>query len=102
MLTEPLVTESGVIEAALPEFVHPQDSSRLLLGLMTLHKRAEKAAQAPAANDSLSGIVSKTVLRSLMSALHFRDVATVRHSRRVALLATGIAKHLGWESDQIK
>jgi len=57
--------------------------------------------QAVSSAESLSGIISKGVLRSLMSALHFRDSATIRHSRRVALLATGIAKHLGWEAQQI-
>lgn len=81
---------------------NPHDSARLLLGLLTLHQRAESANDSLPATDSLAGIISKGVLRSLMSALYFRDVATVQHSRRVAMLATGIAKHLGWETGQIR
>src|SRR5580698_3142378 len=102
MLTEPLEHELTIEEAADSALLNPQphDSARVLLGLMNLHKRAD--AESPAvAGDPLSGIISKGVLRSLMCALHYRDVATMWHSRRVALLATGIAKHLGWESQQI-
>jgi diguanylate cyclase (GGDEF)-like protein/putative nucleotidyltransferase with HDIG domain/PAS domain S-box-containing protein len=103
MLTERLLADATLDESSAREFsnANPHDSARLLLGLMTLHKRAEPAPNAGGSSESLSGIISKGVLRSLMSALHFRDSATVRHSRRVALLSTGIAKHLGWESQQI-
>jgi diguanylate cyclase (GGDEF)-like protein/putative nucleotidyltransferase with HDIG domain/PAS domain S-box-containing protein len=103
MLTERLLADATLDESPARDFLspNPHDSSRLLLGLMTLHKRADLTGQSSAAPESLSGIISKGVLRSLMSGLHFRDAATVRHSRRVAQLATGIAKHLGWESQQI-
>ncbi len=103
MLTERLLADATLDESPSREFPspNPHDSSRLLLGLMTLHKRAEATGQSVLSAESLSGIISKGVLRSLMSALHFRDAATIRHSRRVALLATGIAKHLGWEAQQI-
>lgn len=103
MLTEHLLDETDLPESLSQDISapNPHDSTRLLIGLMTLHKRAEAMSQAGGANDSLSGIISKGVLRSLMSALYFRDAATVQHSRRVAQLATGIAKHLGWESKQI-
>jgi putative nucleotidyltransferase with HDIG domain len=37
-----------------------------------------------------------------MSALHYRDVATVRHSRRVAVISVGIARVLGWEGRDLK
>ena len=102
MLTERLLADATLDESPARDFLspNPHDSSRLLLGLMTLHKRADLTGQS-SAPESLAGIISKGVLRSLMSALHFRDAATVRHSRRVAQLATGIAKHLGWESQQI-
>jgi len=101
MLTEPLEHELTIEEAADSALLNPQphDSARVLLGLMNLHKRAD--AESPAvAGDPLAGTISKGVLRSLMCALHYRDVATMWHSRRVALLATGIAKHLGWETQQ--
>ncbi|HXY33779.1 MAG TPA: diguanylate cyclase [Planctomycetaceae bacterium] len=102
MLTERVEPELSVEEASESALLTPQphDSARVLLGLMNLHKRAE--AETPdVPGDPLSGIISKGVLRSLMCALHYRDVATMWHSRRVALLATGIAKHLGWETRQI-
>jgi diguanylate cyclase (GGDEF)-like protein/putative nucleotidyltransferase with HDIG domain len=101
MLTEhvePELTEEAVDSALLTP--QPHDSARVLLGLMNLHKRAD-AETPPAPGDPLAEIISKGVLRSLMCALHYRDVATMWHSRRVALLATGIAKHLGWETRQI-
>ncbi len=103
MLTERLLADATLDESSARDFsnANPHDSARLLLGLMTLHKRAEPASHSGGSPESLAGIISKGVLRSLMSALHFRDSATVRHSRRVALLSTGIAKHLGWESQQI-
>ncbi len=103
MLTERLLADATLDESPSRDFPspNPHDSSRLLLGLMTLHQRAEQSGQLASSTESLAGIISKGVLRSLMSALHYRDAATVQHSRRVALLATGIAKHLGWESQQI-
>jgi diguanylate cyclase (GGDEF)-like protein/putative nucleotidyltransferase with HDIG domain/PAS domain S-box-containing protein len=103
MLTERLLVDATLDESSARELssANPHDSARLLLGLMTLHNRAEQSTHPGASPESLSGIISKGVLRSLMSALHFRDAATVRHSRRVASLSTGIAKHLGWESQQI-
>jgi len=103
MLTERLLADATLDETPARDFPspNPHDSSRLLLGLMTLNKRAEPGGPSASSAESISGFISKGVLRSLMSALHFRDAATIRHSRRVALLATGIAKHLGWESQQI-
>ncbi len=80
----------------------PMDSSRLLLGLMTLFRRAEASCHNIATPDGMGSVISRTVLRSLMSALHFRDVATVCHSRRVALLSVGIAQYLGWDPRQQK
>jgi diguanylate cyclase (GGDEF)-like protein/putative nucleotidyltransferase with HDIG domain len=73
-------------------------ASRALLQLMQLARRAE----IPNDSSELAGIVSPAVLRSLMSALHYRDVATVRHSRRVAMISTGIARVLGWEGRDLK
>jgi diguanylate cyclase (GGDEF)-like protein/putative nucleotidyltransferase with HDIG domain/PAS domain S-box-containing protein len=102
MLSEHLTTDLIVAEATDLALLTPQahDSARVLLGLMNLHTKSD-AESPPAPNDPLSGVISKGVLRSLMCALHFRDVATMWHSRRVAMLATGIAKHLGWETRQI-
>ena len=68
---------------------HPTDSSQILLGLMTLSHKAEAEEENASGEDSLDGVICKGLLRSLLSALHFRDVATVRHARRVAILAVG-------------
>ena len=79
---------------------HPMDSSRVLLGLMQLSRQAELSNSTEEC--SFHNVISKPVLRRLLSALHFRDVSTVRHSRRVALLAIGIAQFLGWENRHLK
>jgi diguanylate cyclase (GGDEF)-like protein/putative nucleotidyltransferase with HDIG domain/PAS domain S-box-containing protein len=80
---------------------HPTDTSRILLGLMNLARRADETQTDPR-NDSLHGAISRNVLRSLLSALHHRDENTILHSRRVALLSVGIAKYLGWTEVQLK
>ncbi len=80
---------------------HPTDSSRILLGLMALARRAEEDAEDPAA-DSLHGAISRPVLRSLLTALHHRDKSTIQHCRRVAMLCAGIGKYLGWNDQQLK
>src|SRR5258708_39509193 len=70
-------------------------SSGLLLELIALSEQARSSS----ANDTaaLEGIVAPVILRKLLAALHFRDSATVQHSRRVSQLALGIARHLRWE-----
>ena len=80
---------------------HPTDSSRVLLGLMSLARRSEVLDQGPDANNPLGGVIERGVLRSLLTALHFRDVATVRHCRRTAIIAAGVARQLGWTARQL-
>lgn len=80
---------------------HPSDSSRILLGLMSLARRADEKSEDPMA-DSLCGAISRNVLRSLLTALHHRDQNTILHSRRVALVCVGIGSYLGWNSHQLK
>src|SRR6267154_2563225 len=75
------------------------DSSRLLLELIALSDQARSSAADAAA---LEGIVSPAILRKLLAALHFRDSATVQHSRRVSQLALGIARHLRWEGTNLR
>ena len=78
---------------------HPTDSSRILLGLMTLARRADES---DGPSESLGGAISREVLRSLLTALHHRDENTILHSRRVALLCVGIGRFLGWNEQQLK
>jgi len=75
-----------------------RDSTRGLRGLMSLARKAATAQteQRPE-NDPLDGAIPAVVLRSLLGALQFHDASTVQHSRRVAQLAVGMARHLQWE-----
>lgn len=78
------------------------DSSRLLLGLMTFARSVRDPDETGSADSQLHGIIDRGVLRGLLAALHFRDVATVRHVRRVAMICVGMAQHLGWDPPQRK
>ena len=78
------------------------DSSRNLLGLIALSNAAQRDLNSGSPETTLDGVISKAVLRSLLGALHYRDLATLRHSRRVALLAVGLAHHLGWEGRHLR
>jgi diguanylate cyclase (GGDEF)-like protein/putative nucleotidyltransferase with HDIG domain/PAS domain S-box-containing protein len=78
------------------------DTSHLLMGLMSFSKVAElKDLDVPISKE-LAGAISPNVLRVLLSSLRFRDPATVDHTRRVAMLATGIAEYVGWEHEEQK
>jgi diguanylate cyclase (GGDEF)-like protein/putative nucleotidyltransferase with HDIG domain len=71
------------------------DSARMLLSLLELTEAGTgEASHLPEAAD---WPVSRPLLQRLLSALTYRDEATVLHSRRVALLAVGMARFLGWE-----
>jgi len=78
---------------------HPMDSSRVLMALLSL----ARDGQAPEYEiDDLEGIVSSRVLRRILSALQFRDEATLSHARRVSCMATGMASRLGWEGRMLR
>ncbi len=78
---------------------HPMDSSRVLMALLSL----ARDGQAPEYEiDDLEGIVSSRVLRRILSALQFRDEATLSHARRVSYMATGMASRLGWEGRMLR
>jgi len=99
----PPVTEPTPASLSLREAIsQTYDSSRNLLGLMALATAAERDLNSGSSDTTLDGVISKAVLRSLLGALHFRDIGTLRHSRRVALLAVGLAHHLGWEGRHLR
>ena len=79
---------------------HPSDSSRVLLGLMALSHKARTVSDSD--NQFLDGVINAGVLRSLLSALSFRDAATLHHVRRTAGVATRLARFLGWEGRHLK
>ncbi|WP_166827805.1 diguanylate cyclase [Thalassoroseus pseudoceratinae] len=77
------------------------ESSRTLLSLLALSEAAE-SLENPDESDTLHDVIQRGALRSLLAALHARDEGTVNHSRRVALLAVGLAERLGWDGTQLK
>jgi diguanylate cyclase (GGDEF)-like protein/putative nucleotidyltransferase with HDIG domain len=78
------------------------DSSRALLGLFAVSRMAISDSAHGWSEWNLDGIISRRVLRTLVTALQFRDPATVHHVRRVAHLALGLAQHLGWEGRHLQ
>ena len=76
------------------------ESSQLLLQLFAMSEEARSAPTAEMA--PFEGLVSPLILRRLLAALHFRDSATVEHSRRVSRLAVAIARHLRWEGADLR
>ncbi len=99
MVTGELLSDDLLLPDLSEQSGQPGDSSRVLLGLMALSRRALEDSNS---GSSLDGVVSRDALRSLLSALHFRDVSTVRHSRRTAQLTVGMAQYLSWEGRELK
>ena len=92
--------EPSALVQSLPPAVaagHPMDSSRILMAMTALARRAGRAD----GDSELDSIVSKPVLKTLLSALHFRDAQVLRHSRQVAVLTVGMAQQLGWEGREL-
>lgn len=96
-MTSDLQLQSTETASAPSTSAHPADSSRIFLSLLSLARRAGTEKLQRRVDDQL---ISPTVLRSLLSALHYRDRATVHHARRVAVICTGVACELGWEDSQ--
>lgn len=78
----------------------PNETAQLLLALLNFSQA--DVANEPASSDQLPGAVSKRVVRALLAALQHRDPVTVAHCRRVALVAVGLAQHLGWQGEPLK
>ena len=81
---------------------HSSESSRALLGLLRLSQTAAREMGDSNTDATFAGVISRGVLRSLLGTLHHRHTSTLRHSRRVALLAFGLANHLGWDGRQLR
>ena len=97
-----LRTVAAPAAAETPGRRTPSESSQALLGLLLLSKRAAADLSDSSIELALDGVISKSVLRSLLGGLHHRDLATMRHCRRVALVAVGLAQHLGWDGRQLR
>src|SRR5262245_24488704 len=98
----PVKTEATARERCppAPPSAHPADSSRILLSLLSLVRQAD--APHNSESDPYRALIRPAVLRSLLSAIHYRDEATVYHSRRVALTCVGVARELGWEDNELR
>ncbi|VAX35924.1 diguanylate cyclase/phosphodiesterase (GGDEF & EAL domains) with PAS/PAC sensor(s), partial [hydrothermal vent metagenome] len=97
MVREHLRSQGEALSANNPgPAYHSGKSAKLLLELMTFTSSTEESRSA---EDSL---ISKKMLKQLLVELRHRDELTYRHSERVALLATGIAKYLGWDGQQLQ
>jgi len=81
---------------------YPSESSRALLGLLRLSQTAARELGEATTASTFAGVISKDVLRGLLGTLHLRHTGTMLHSRRVALLAFGLANHLGWDGRQLR
>ena len=105
MLTGRLVTEESTPKTS-QKIAARTESSQALVSLLALARKAESSAQRASAeidrpSDPLAGIISRSVLRSLLSAMQYRHPAIVTHGRRTARLAVALASHLGWERPQL-
>lgn len=96
MITGPLISD----ELDLPQLDAPTpgnqapDFSRVLAELLLLRGPVGEAVD-PA--ELIDGLIPRRLLKQLLSALGFRDAATVRHARNVAKIAAGVGRFLGWE-----
>jgi diguanylate cyclase (GGDEF)-like protein/PAS domain S-box-containing protein/putative nucleotidyltransferase with HDIG domain len=95
MLKDGLTVEELIQSETAPKEERASDSSRMLLGLMALARRAQSS-------DGTAGSIPRDLLRSLLSALHYRDISTLRHCRRTAQLAAGFANHLRWDKTRVQ
>lgn len=77
---------------------HFLSTSGLLCSLIDL----AHAAQMATPPSPLDEIIKPEVLRRLLSALHFKNVDALKHSRRVGLLSVGIGSRLGWEDNELR
>ncbi len=102
LLAARLVNDDLLPAPRKPSTVSILDSSRALLGLFAVSRIAISDGAKGPSDANLNSIISRRVLRSLVTALQFRDPATVQHGRRVAHLALGLAQQLGWEGRHLQ
>ena len=90
-------SESESFAANAPELSHhPGKSGKLLMELMSLSSVSEDESSED------TPLIPKALLKMLLQELQQRDELTYQHSQHVALLATGIAKYLGWDGQQLQ
>lgn len=67
--------------------------------MLTLLRMVEAGRQHNPEVPGIGRLISMRVLKSLLAALHYRDVRTMLHARRTSLISVGIAERLGWEAE---
>lgn len=75
---------------------HPMNSTAVMLQIMELSRLGE-ASKNENHPDHLEGVISKRILKDLLTVLHVRDSRLTGHVRRVAQLSVGMAQHLKWD-----
>lgn len=86
----PSISNTTVAPAAIAA------TSRGLLAIVELYQRAKKLHEQDTAS-----IIPRSILRDLVTALHYRDENTFLHSHRVGQLAVGLARHLYWNEETV-
>jgi len=99
MLAETAISRETVAPSSPTQSWQFNGVSRGLLTVIELSHRAENFYREQADNTEA---IPLAILREILSALHFRDENTFQHSRRVGLIAMGIAQQLCWDKDNIK
>ncbi len=77
---------------------HPMESSRLLNSLIDIVQTVENSPS----GSPIDEIINTQILRRLLTAIHFRDIQTLKHSRRVGIISVGIGSRLGWEDSELR
>ena len=88
--------ESASIESAGVARGTITATSRGLLAMIELYRRAKKLFE-----QDEGSIIPRSILRDLVTALHYRDEHTFFHSQRVGQLALGLARHLYWNEETL-
>ncbi len=84
--------ESVLTQGASRAALHPMNSSQNFLGLLGLC----------AVGNHPDLEVRLSLLGRMLAAIRFRDDSIFFHSRRVAIIAVGIAQRLGWSSAEVQ
>lgn len=81
-------------EALLPAV--PTDTSSVLLKMLAMSAEVRRHRN----ENADRSVISRSVITMLLRALKLRDPAILLHSQRIAAIASGVARLLGWDDDQ--
>lgn len=80
------------------------DSSEVIMRLLKMAKQgiATSEKECDRSHGVSATIINPQVMRKLLIATQFRDEDTIEHVKRVAQLAIGTARSLGWETPKLR